>query len=136
MFLLTPLRSKMKKVIHTENAPAVIEPYSQAIVTGDLMFISGQLTIDPATGKLIVGFLAEQTERILTNIRAIVIEAGATLANVVKTTIFLKNIDDFTEVNTAYAVFFNTDPPARSTVQVAALPIDASIEIEAVVSLS
>ncbi len=136
MFLLTPLRSEMKKVIHTENAPAAIGPYSQAIVTGDLMFISGQLAIDPATGKLITGSIAEQTERILTNIKAIVTEAGATLANVVKTTIFLKVLDDFAEVNTAYAVFFKTDPPARSTLQVAALPLDAYIEIEAVVSFS
>jgi len=126
----------MKKVIHTENAPAAIGPYSQAIVTGDLMFISGQLAIDPATGKLITGSIAEQTERILTNIKAIVTEAGATLANVVKTTIFLKVLDDFAEVNTAYAVFFKTDPPARSTLQVAALPLDAYIEIEAVVSFS
>ncbi len=126
----------MKKIIHTDNAPAAIGPYSQAVVSGKLMFISGQLAIEPSTGKLIEGSISAQTERILANIDAIVQEAGASLKQIVKTTIFLKDLNDFSEVNTTYSNFFTDNPPARSTVQVAALPLDASIEIEAVASLS
>ncbi len=125
----------MKKIVQTDNAPAAIGPYSQAVITGDMMFISGQLAIDPKTGKLIEGSIAAQTERILSNIGAITNEAGVSLNQVVKTTIFLKDLNDFSEVNAAYASFFTNDPPARSTVEVAALPLNASIEIEAVVSL-
>ncbi|MDJ0623091.1 MAG: Rid family detoxifying hydrolase [Desulfocapsaceae bacterium] len=126
----------MKKIIQTDNAPAAIGPYSQAIISGELMFISGQLAIDPKTGKLIEGSIAAQTERILANIDAIAIAAGASLTQVVKTTVFLKDLNDFSEVNTAYSNFFTNNPPARSTVEVAALPLNASIEIEAIVSLS
>jgi len=126
----------MKKAILTNKAPAAIGPYSQAIVCGDLLFVSGQLAIDPAEGKLIDGNMTEQTERILQNLSAIVKEAGANLSQVVKTTIFLKDLQDFVEVNNAYAKYFSDCPPARSTVQVAALPLDARIEIEAIVSLT
>ncbi len=125
----------MKKIVQTDNAPAAIGPYSQAVITGEMMFISGQLAIDPKTGKLIEGSIAAQTERILSNIGAITNEAGVSLNQVVKTTIFLKDLNDFSEVNAAYSSFFTNDPPARSTVEVAALPLNASIEIEAVVSL-
>ncbi len=125
----------MKKAILTNKAPSAIGPYSQAIKCGDLLFVSGQLAIDPAEGKLIDGNMAEQTERIIQNLSAIVKEVGADLSQVVKTTIFLKDLQDFVEVNTAYANFFKDCPPARSTVQVAALPLDARIEIEAIVSL-
>ncbi len=126
----------MKKIVQTDNAPAAIGPYSQAVITGELMFISGQLAIDPYTGKLIEGSITAQTERILANIDAITNEAGVSLDQVVKTTIFLKDLNDFSEVNTAYSNFFTNNPPARSTVEVAALPLNARIEIEAVVSLS
>lgn len=126
----------MKQRIETKNAPAAIGPYSQAIICGELMFISGQLAIEPTTGKFIEGSITQQTEQILTNIDAIVKAADVHLSHVVKTTIFLKDFGDFSEVNTAYSRFFTDSPPARSTVQVAALPLNARIEIEAVVSLT
>lgn len=126
----------MKKPISTDKAPAAIGPYSQAIVSGDFLFVSGQLPIDPAAGKLIDGNMGEQTERIMQNLSAVAAEAGADLTQVVKTTIFLKDLQDFAEVNAAYAEFFKDSPPARSTVQVAALPLDARIEIEAIISLT
>ncbi len=125
----------MKKPVQTANAPAAIGPYSQGIIAGNLLFISGQLPLNPENGRLVDGTMAEQTEQILKNMKAIVAEAGGQLTDVVKTTIFLKDLKDFAEVNTAYAGFFNDCPPARSTIQVAALPLDARIEIEAVVSL-
>jgi len=126
----------MKKAIQTDKAPAAIGPYSQSVMSGDLLFVSGQLPIDPATGKLIEGTMTEQTERILTNMSAIIEEAGADLSHVVKTTIFLADLGDFAEINGAYGEFFKETPPARSTIQVAALPLGARIEIEAVVSLT
>jgi 2-iminobutanoate/2-iminopropanoate deaminase len=125
----------MKRPILTDKAPAAIGPYSQAIVCGDLLFVSGQLPIDPAEGKLIEGNMGEQTERVMQNLTAVAEAAGADLSKVVKTTIFLKDLKDFAEVNAAYAKFFQDTPPARSTVQVAALPLDARIEIEAIISL-
>ncbi len=126
----------MKQQIFTDKAPAAIGPYSQAIACGDLVFISGQLPIDPAIGKLINGSMAKQTERILHNLTAVVTETGADLSQIVKTTIFLQDLNDFKEVNDAYAKFFTESPPARSTVQVAALPLGARIEIEAIVSFA
>jgi 2-iminobutanoate/2-iminopropanoate deaminase len=125
----------MKRPILTDKAPAAIGPYSQAIVCGDLLFVSGQLPIDPAEGKLIEGNMGEQTERVMQNLTAVAEAAGADLSKVVKTTIFLQDLKDFAEVNAAYAKFFQDTPPARSTVQVAALPLDARIEIEAIISL-
>lgn len=136
MFKTREKGQAMKKAIFTDRAPAAIGPYSQAIVCGNLLFVSGQLPIDPAVGKLIDGNMAEQTERIMQNLAAVAKEAGTDLSQVVKTTIFLKDLQDFVEVNTAYAQFFKDCPPARSTVQVAALPLDARIEIEAIVSLT
>ena len=126
----------MMQKIETKNAPSAIGPYSQAIICGKLMFISGQLAIEPTTGKLLEGSIAQQTVQLLTNIGAIAIAAYVDLSHVVKTTICLKDLDDFSEVNTAYSHFFTDCPPTRSTIQVTALPLDASIEIEAVVSLS
>jgi len=125
----------MKKAIQTDQAPSAIGPYSQAISTGNLLFISGQLPIDPATGKIAENTLAQHTNRILRNIEKIVKEAGVGMESIVKTTIFLTNLDDFAEVNTAYGAFFSTTPPARSTVQVAALPLGSPIEIEAIALL-
>ncbi len=126
---------QMKKPVQTTKAPAAIGPYSQGIISGNLLFISGQLPLNPENGRLIDGTITEQTEQILKNMSAIVEEAGCRLSNVVKTTIFLKDLKDFNEVNTAYAAFFNDCPPARSTIQVAGLPLDARIEIEAVAAL-
>lgn len=125
----------MKIKIHTDKAPQAIGPYSQAIQTDNLLFISGQLAIDPSTSQLIEGSMAQQTAQILNNIRAIAEASGADLSQVVKTTIFLQDLGDFAEVNEAYGRFFDDTPPARSTVQVAALPLNARIEIEAIVSL-
>ncbi len=123
-----------KNTIKTEKAPAAIGPYSQGVATGDLVFISGQLPLDPATGQMLEGDIGNRTHRILKNIRAIAEEAGAGLDNIVKTTIFLTDLTDFQEVNKAYGEYFGDAPPARSTVQVAALPLGSNIEIEAILS--
>jgi 2-iminobutanoate/2-iminopropanoate deaminase len=124
-----------KKIIATDLAPSAIGPYSQAIATDSLLFISGQLPINPADGKLLEGDISEKTRRIMTNIRAIAEEAGTDLEHIVKTTIFLTDLADFQAVNEAYGEFFPDSPPARSTVQVAALPLGSNIEIESVLVL-
>ena len=123
------------KQIATTKAPAALGPYSQGISTGNLVFISGQLPIDPATGKLLEASIGEQTKLIMRNIEAVAKEAGTSLKNIVKTTIFLTDLGNFQEVNTAYGSFFNEAPPARATVQVAALPLGANIEIEAIATI-
>lgn len=125
----------MKQTIHTHQAPAAIGPYSQAIRAGNLVFCSGQLPISPQTGQLLTGSIAEQTEQVMQNVRAILTAAGASLSDVVKTTIFLADMNDFAAVNETYGKFFLVDPPARSTVQVARLPKDARVEIEVVASV-
>lgn len=125
----------MKHAIVTSKAPAAIGPYSQAIACKELVFISGQLPIDPATGRLLDAPIADRTRRILRNMEAIAAEAGGTLADIVKTTIFLTDLGDFQAVNSAYGEFFPATPPARSTVQVAALPLASNIEIEAILFL-
>ena len=125
----------MKQTIHTHQAPAAIGPYSQAIRAGNLVFCSGQLPISPQTGQLSTGSIAEQTEQVMQNVRAILTAAGASLGDVVKTTIFLADMNDFAAVNEAYGKFFQVDPPARSTVQVARLPKDARVEIEVVAAV-
>lgn len=125
----------MKKAISTKQAPAAIGPYSQAVRIGDLIFASGQVALDPATGQLVSGGVAEQTARALENIKAVLHEAGLTLANVVKTTVFLKSMGDFAAMNEIYAKYLGPEgvvPPARSTVAVAALPKDALVEIEVI----
>ncbi len=122
----------MNKVLTTSSAPAAIGPYSQGIQAGNMVFVSGQLPIVPETGELLRGSVAEQTRQSLQNIQHILAEAGCTLADVVKTTIFLKSMDDFAEVNAAYAAFFPENAPARACVQVAKLPKDADLEIEAI----
>ena len=124
-----------KKTHHTDHAPAALGPYSQAVSCGNLLFISGQLPIDPATGVFVEGDIGARTHQIVANLKAIAEAAGASLDNVVKTTIFLTDLGDFQAVNTAYASHFNSAPPARSTVQVAALPLGSNIEIEAILSL-
>jgi 2-iminobutanoate/2-iminopropanoate deaminase len=120
------------KPISTEKAPAAIGPYSQAIHAGDLLFLSGQVPIDPATGELVVGDIAVQTERVLDNLGAVLGAAGATFAHVVKTTIYLVDLGDFQVVNQTYAKRFAAAPPARATVQVSALPKGARVEIDAI----
>lgn len=119
-----------RTIIATDKAPAALGPYSQAIAANNTIFISGQLPINPETGKMIEGTIGEKTKQILENTAIIAKEAGAGLENVVKTTIFLTNLDDFAEMNTAFAEQFGEILPARSTVQVAALPLGSNIEIE------
>lgn len=121
-----------RSVISTEHAPGAIGPYSQAIVVGDLVFCSGQLPMDPSTGQLITGSIEEQTRRVLDNLSALLEAAGSSLKHVVKTTIFLADMNDFAALNTTYAEYFDQEPPARSTVQAARLPRDARVEIEAI----
>ena len=120
----------MKKAVHTEKAPKPVGPYSQGIRAGDLLFLSGQVAIDPSTGKLSSGSAGEQTSVIMENLRAILQAEALDFSDVVKTTIFLTDMADFSEVNRIYGGFFNSNPPARSTLQVAALPLGARLEIE------
>jgi len=120
-----------KDVVFTPNAPAPVGPYSQAIRAGNLIFVAGQLPIDPASGTM-PDAIAEQTRAALRNVQAVLEAAGASLADVVKTTVFLKNLDDFAAMNHIYATFFKEEPPARACVEVARLPKDARVEIEAV----
>ena len=122
------------QVIQTPNAPAAIGPYSQAMVVGDLLFTSGQIPLR-ADGTLVDGDISLQTTQVLANLKAIIEAAGGSLSKVVKTTVFLKNLDDFVVMNGIYAEAFGSHTPARSTVQVAKLPRDALVEIEAIVSL-
>lgn len=122
------------KVIQTPNAPAAIGPYSQAMVVGDLLFTSGQIPLR-ADGTLNDGDIATQTTQVLANLKAVIEAAGATFNKVVKTTVFLKNLDDFAAMNKVYGDTFGSHTPARSTVQVAKLPRDVLVEIEAIVSL-
>ena len=122
----------MKEIIATESAPRAIGPYSQAVRAGNLIFASGQIPIDPATGEFVSGEIAEQTEQVLRNISAVFEAAGASLNQVVKTTVFLADMDDFTAMNDVYARFFGEHRPARATVQAARLPRDAKVEIEAI----
>ncbi len=122
-----------KAAIATPDAPAAIGPYSQAIRAGDMLFTSGQIPIDPATGEFVAGGIVEQTTQVLKNLQAVLAHAGLDLSHVVKTTVFLRSMADFAAMNVVYAEFLapaGSIPPARSTVQVAALPKDALVEIE------
>lgn len=118
-----------KKIINTPNAPAPIGPYSQAVFAGDTLYISGQIPIDPTTGALNNATLQEETLQCMKNLQAILSEAGLNFSNVVKTTIFITDMKRFAEINEVYGEFFKTDPPARETVQVAALPKFVNVEI-------
>lgn len=119
-------------IIYTDKAPAPIGPYSQAIkASGTMVFVSGQIALKP-DGSLLEGTVQEQTHQLMTNMKAVLAEAGASLLNVVKTTVFLKSMDDFAAMNEVYSVYFNESKPARSTVEVSRLPKDVSVEIEAI----
>lgn len=123
----------MKQVVETENAPRAIGPYSQAIIAGDYVFASGQIPLDPQTGEIIEGGASEQTERVLRNLSAVLEAAGTSLDRVVKTTVFLADMNDFAVMNEVYARYFaNAAAPARSTVQAARLPRDVRVEIDAI----
>jgi len=122
----------MKEIIATDQAPHAIGPYSQAVRAGNLVFASGQIPIDPSTGEFVPGGIAEQTEQVLKNLTAVFAAAGATMDQIVKTTVFLVDMNDFTAMNEVYGKFFAEKPPARATVQAARLPRDAKVEIEAI----
>jgi len=122
----------VKDIIATDHAPRAIGPYSQAVRAGELIFASGQIPIDPVTGEFVPGGIAEQTEQVLRNLSAVFEAAGVTMNQVVKTTVFLANMDDFAVMNEVYGRFFGVEPPARATVQAARLPRDARVEIEAI----
>jgi 2-iminobutanoate/2-iminopropanoate deaminase len=119
-----------KKVIQTEKAPKAIGPYSQAIQAGNFLFLSGQIPLDPKTGELVKGDIRKQTLQVLENIKGVLESQGLGMEDIVKVTIFLKDIGNFNQVNEVYATYFPSSPPARSTVEVAKLPRDADIEIE------
>lgn len=121
-----------RSVIHTDGAPAAVGPYSQAIVAGGFVFTAGQLGLVPGAKTLVEGGIREQTRQALANVRAVLEAAGSSLERVVKTTVFLKDMNDFAAMNEVYATFFPQQPPARSTVEVARLPLDALVEIETV----
>src|SRR6266571_7329291 len=122
-----------KEIISTPLAPSAIGPYSQAVRAGDLLFVSGQIPIDPSTGKLIDDrSIKGQTQRVLENLLAIVAAAGGSAENVLKTTVFLRDMEDFAEMNAAYSQFFRSSPPARSTIEAARLPRDVSVEIDCI----
>jgi|SRR5215213_1335933 len=122
----------MKERVQTDDAPKAIGPYSQAIRASGLIFASGQIPLDPATGQLVEGGIREQTERVFDNLRAVLESAGSSLDRVVKTTVFLADLGDFNEMNEAYGRYFQDAPPARSTVEVARLPRDARVEIDVI----
>lgn len=124
-----------KSVVQTDNAPAAVGPYSQAIIVNGLVFTAGQIPLIPGTGTLVEGGIQEQTAQVLKNLSAVLTAAGSSLDRVVKTTVFLKDINDFAAMNETYATCFTDAPPARSTFQVAKLPLDARIEIECIAEL-
>lgn len=121
-----------KTIIHTDHAPAAVGPYAQAVRTGNLLFTAGQVGIDPATGKLVEGGIEAQTEQVLNNLQAVLTAVGSSWANVVKTTVFLQDMADFAVMNGIYGRYVLPSPPARSTIQVAGLPLGARVEIELV----
>lgn len=125
----------MRDIVLTERGPKPIGPYSQAVRVNGFLFVSGQIAIDPKTGEMAGADVATQTERTLENVKGILEAAGSNLHHVVKTTVFLKDMNEFTAMNEVYARFFGTAPPARSTVQVARLPKDASVEIEVIATI-
>ncbi|HEY9777951.1 MAG TPA: RidA family protein [Planktothrix sp.] len=122
----------MFQVVATDQAPKAIGPYSQAIKCNGMIFVSGQIPLEPSSGQLVTGTIGEQARRVLTNISAILQEGGSSLDRVVKTTVYLKDMNDFEAMNAVYAEFFSSTKPARATVQVSRLPKDVSIEIDAI----
>ncbi len=125
----------MRKTISTDAAPKAIGPYSQAVVQGGVAYLSGQIPLDPATGQLVEGDIAVQTERVLQNLKAVLEACGASLGSVLKTTVFVRDMADFPKMNEVYARYFGEKPPARSTVQAARLPRDVSVEIDAIAAI-
>ncbi|MGD0618235.1 MAG: RidA family protein [Bryobacteraceae bacterium] len=125
----------MEKIVSTPQAPKAIGPYSQAVIHNGIVYLSGQIAIDPATNQLIEGDVVAQTHRVLTNLKAVLEAAGSSLESVLKTTVFLKEMADFPKMNEVYGQYFSANPPARSTVQAAKLPRDVSVEIDAIAAV-
>ena len=125
----------MRTAVSTDGAPKAIGPYSQAIRAGSLLFLSGQIPIDPATGQMVDGDIAQQTQRVFKNLEAILTAAGASFDNVVRTTVYLVDMSDFAAMNEVYGTYFSSPAPARATVQAARLPRDARVEIDLIASL-
>jgi 2-iminobutanoate/2-iminopropanoate deaminase len=125
----------MKKIIESKNAPAPIGPYSQAIQANGLLFVSGQIAMDPATGEMINKDIVQETQQVMKNLQAILTEAGLTFDHVLKSTIFVKDLNNFGTVNQVYGEYFKANPPARETVEVARLPKDAGVEISVIAAL-
>ena len=121
-----------KKTVHTDKAPAAIGPYSQAVMAGGFVFVSGQIPLDPATGELVTGDIREQARRVLTNLGEILAAAGSSLDDVVKATVYMADMNDYAAVNEVYAEFFGESKPARAAVEVARLPKDVGIEIDVI----
>ena len=126
----------MRKIVSTEKAPKAIGPYSQAVVSNGVAYLSGQIPNDPATGQLVEGDITAQTERVLQNLKAVLEACGASLDSVLKVSVFLKDMADFPKMNEVYARYFTSNAPARSTVQAARLPRDVSVEIDAIAAVS
>lgn len=124
-----------KTIIRTDHAPAAVGPYSQAVRVGNFVYTAGQIALDPGTGKMVEGTISEQTEQALQNLEAVLTAAGCSLSDVVKTTVFLQDMFEFGAMNAVYSKFFVEEPPARSAVEVAALPLGAKVEIEGVAYL-
>ena len=125
----------MKKIVATDRAPKAIGPYSQAVIHNGIAYLSGQIPLDAATGQLIEGDIAAQTERVLENLKAVLEAAGGSLGAVLKTTVFLRDMGDFPKMNEVYGRYFPENPPARSTVQAAKLPRDVMVEIDAIAAI-
>lgn len=130
-----PMTDDRRRIIRTTGAPTAVGPYSQAVRSGRFLFTSGQIPLDPGTGALEAGLIEAQTRRVMENLRAVLAEGGAAFSDVVKATVFLVDLADFKSMNGVYATYFPSDPPARSTVQVAALPLGARVEIELIAEL-
>ena len=121
-----------KQVVNTDQAPAAIGPYSQAVKVGEMVFVSGQIPIDPATGDIVQGDIKAQTRQVLTNLNAVLTAAGSSLEKTVKTTVYITNMDEFSQVNEVYSEFFTDQPPARACVEVSRLPKGVAVEIDAI----
>ncbi|MBC8413066.1 MAG: hypothetical protein ISR96_00045 [Nitrospira sp.] len=126
----------MKRVVHTAKAPAAKGPYSQAIIHGGVMYVSGQIPLDPDSGNIIKSTIEEETSAILNNLQAIVLESGAAMTDVLKVTCYLTDMDDFSRFNEVYSRYFQIDPPARTTIEAARLPLGARVEVDAIVAVS
>jgi 2-iminobutanoate/2-iminopropanoate deaminase len=126
----------MKHTVHTDKAPKAIGPYSQAVIYNGIAYLSGQIPLDPATGQVIEGGIAEQTERVMLNLKAVLEASGSSFKQVLKTTVFLADMAEFPKMNEVYAMYFNENPPARATVQAAGLPRGVRVEIECIAAVT